>query len=81
VDDVFANLGRRDTDDGDGSEDLVQPRLRTETGKAARKVSVARPAHETPLMRVPRRSPLQRYESELDGWFAELADEAAAVPR
>ena len=48
--------------ESDGNEDL-----------AAATVRLSEEATQTP---VPRRSRLQRYERELDAWFAELAAES-----
>jgi hypothetical protein len=67
VDDVFAGLG------ADGSEDTSSALLASEEGGLLA-VATSRPSEEATQARVPRRSRLQRYERELDAWFAELAE-------
>lgn len=77
ADGVFADLGSEDWADGPGREGTARPRIRSEAGPAARRVSAVASAYQTPQVRVPQRSPLQRCEVEADAWFAELAGEDA----
>ena len=73
-DDVFADLGRDDSEDADGGQDAAPSLLASREDKMLAAANV-KPGEETPQMRVPRRSRLQRFERELDTWFAELAAE------
>jgi len=70
-DDAFAELG-----DDSGSEDRLSALLESQDAGvlAAERV---RSSDEATQARVPRRSRLERYERELDEWFAELAAEVA----
>ena len=71
-DEVFADLGRNggtaeDRGEGDASELLES----AETGLLA--VRTAKSGEEATQARVPRRRRMERFERELDTWFAELA--------
>jgi hypothetical protein len=71
-DDVFAEIGRNGGTAEDRGEEAVSELLASTDGGllAAR---TAKSGEETFQARVPRRSQMQRFERELDTWFAELA--------
>jgi hypothetical protein len=73
-DDVFADLGRNDRTVDDSGEETTPDLLESARGGllAAR---TAKSGDEVTQARVPRRSRMERYERELDAWFAELAAE------
>jgi len=71
-DDVFAELGN-DLDSQDNSAtELLESR-----DEGLLVAAATRPSEEATQARIPRRSRLQRYERDLDAWFAELAAEEA----
>jgi hypothetical protein len=68
ADDVFADLGR------DSDEELTSLLLESKD-QGPRAAAAVRSGEEATQARVPRRSRMQRYERDLDAWFAELAVE------
>ena len=70
-DDLFADLGG-DSDEEDrreaGTSTLLESR-----GDDLRAAAAVRSGEEATQAKVPRRSRMQRYERDLDAWFAELA--------
>jgi len=71
ADDVFAEWG-----DDSSNSDSQSPLVAAKDGDLLAAATV-RPSEEATQARVPRRSRLQRYERDLDAWFAELAVEEA----
>jgi len=65
-DDVFADLGR------DGGEDDTLPLLASQAGEALLATAIQQ-GDEAAQIRVPRRHRLERFEHELDAWFAQLS--------
>jgi len=66
-DDVFADLGR------DGSEDDPLPLLESEGADETLVAATVKSSDEAAQIRVPRRHRLERFEHDLDAWFAQLA--------
>jgi len=65
-DDVFAELGR------DAGEDAPLPLLDSQAGEALLAATV-KSSDEAAQARIPRRHRLERFEHELDVWFAQLS--------
>jgi len=66
-DDVFADLGR------DGSEDDTLPLLEPEEGDETLVAGTVKSSDEAAQIRIPRRHRLERFEHDLDAWFAQLS--------
>ena len=79
VDGVFADLGRDDGTEQDSSEDGASQLLASKDGERLAAATI-RAGEEAAQARVPRRSRLQRYEREVDAWFAEQAAVEAMLP-
>jgi autotransporter-associated beta strand protein len=76
-DDVFADLGQNDRTASDSSDAAVSALLESaQDGLLAARI--AKSGEEATQARVPRRSRMERFERELDEWFAELAAEGTA---
>jgi len=75
-DDAFAELGRDDSTAEDGGREHVASALLESKDEELLAAARAESSRETPQAKVPRRSRLERFERELDDWFAELAMEA-----
>jgi hypothetical protein len=71
---VFAELERNDRTARDSSEEATTELLPSaDDGLLA--VRTAKSGDEVTQARVPRRSRMERFERDLDAWFAELATE------
>jgi autotransporter-associated beta strand protein len=73
ADAVFAESGRDElTAQGDGAD--ASPWFESWHNSERLAAATVRPSEEATQARVPRRSRLQRFERELDAWFAELEE-------
>ncbi len=68
---MFADLGG-DSDSQDSADGASQRLASKDGGLLA--VAAVKSGEEATQARVPRRSRMQRYERELDAWFAQLAE-------
>ncbi len=76
ADNLFADLAQREPTAADSSNDAVS-RLLDSAEDVLLAAQIAKSGDEVVQARVPRRSRMERFERELDDWFAELAvDEA-----
>jgi len=76
-DGVYAELGRDSGDEADETGDLSASLLDS-VDDSLLAAQIAKSNEEPGQAQVPRRSRLERFERELDTWFAELAAEEAA---
>jgi len=75
-DDAFADLGRNDSTAEDGGREDVASALLESKDEELLAAARAESIREAPQAKVPRRSRLERFEREVDDWFAALAGEA-----
>jgi hypothetical protein len=80
ADDVFADLGRKERTAADSSNAAVLALLES-VDDGLLDARIARSSAEATQARVPRRSRMERFERELDTWFAKLAAEEEVKSR